>query len=255
MLTRDATSWQSVLTGLEMRVDQTMQASFDFKTPSVVVAGHWNAAILNEPGWIARNILDIPDGQGATLEGITIADKMETGQIFPQKNIWLFDDYGMGCTGQRVELYVRNIKKLEAIYLFMKKLIELLPHTPIGAVGLNFKACIDNEDQNIFELVDTDETFDSFGAVGNWFRREKIDIKEKDMIKEGKSGSFSTVLNLSRNVTRESVEIDFNYHTPVDSMKTLSAYSDSCPIDHWFKHAGRVLNTVYSLNQLEETYF
>lgn len=232
-----------------------MQASFDFKTPSVVVAGHWNVAILNEPGWIARNILDIPDGKGATLEGITIADKMETGQIFPQKNIWLFDDYGMGCAEQRVELYVRDIERLDAVYSFMEKLIDLLPHTPVGGVGVNFKVRVEDEGQSILELAETCEVFDSFGAVENRLRREKIDLKGKDMIKEGRDGQFSTVLNLSRNVNTTSAEIDFNYHTPVDSTKTLSAYSDSGPIVHWFEHANRVLNTVYSLNQAEKTYF
>ena len=50
-------------------------------------------------------------------------------------------------------------------------------------------------------------------------------------------------------------EINFNYHTLVDSTKALSAYSRACPISHWYTHAKRVLDKVYSLGNTETSYF
>lgn len=232
-----------------------MQASFDFKMPLVVVAGHWNTAILDEPGWVARNLQGTPEGQETELGGVVIGDQLGPNQFFPQKKVWLFDGYGLGCAEQRVEFYTLDVEKFESIYSCVEKLVNLLPHTPISAVGVNFKVRITDEIQDLARTLETDECLESYGRVESQARNEKIDLKSEDRIKEDDNGLFYTILNLSRSVNGKAAEISFNYHTLVDSTKALSAYSGACPISHWYEHAQRVLGEVYSLDETESNYF
>ena len=238
-----------------MWVDQTMQANFDFKMPLVVVAGHWNTAILDEPGWIARNLQGTPEGEETELGGVVIGDQLGPNQFFPQKRVWLFDGYGLGCAEQRIEFYTLDVEKFETIYSCVEKLVNLLPHTPISAVGVNFKVRVADEIQDLARMLETDEFLESFGLVNSQVRNEKIDLKDEDRIREDGSGVYYTILNLSRSVNGKAAEINFNYHTLVDSTKALSAYSGACPISHWYTHAKRVLDKVYSLGTTENSYF
>ena len=232
-----------------------MQASFDFRVPVVVITGHWNMAILDDPRWIAQNILDIPEGRTAELKGFMISDRLETKQLFPRKHIWLFDDYGFGCAEQRIEFYTRDIEGLDTVYACLDKMIDLLPHTPVSALGVNFKVRIEDEDYyGLSDRVETKEEFSSVGVAESQMRKEKIDLWDRDTISEANSGRFPTVLNLSRNVSKMHTEIDFNYNTLIDSMKTLSVYSGCRPVGHWYEHAGRVLKDVYDLSKTENTY-
>lgn len=96
---------------------------------NVVVVGAWNVAILN-PEWLGKNVfgtdqvkLEIPVGGHplaflrVTGDGVRIITAPDKVQFSP------------------VEVTTETLTKVEAT---VGKLLDLLPHTPVAAIGANF---------------------------------------------------------------------------------------------------------------------
>lgn len=232
-----------------------MAASIDFKHPSMVVVGHWNAAILNEPGWVAKNILGVPEGQQIDLNAVLVGKEVGQGQVAPEKQIWLFEAFGLACDGQRMEMFTRDIDNLQPLYDAVAKLAELLPHTPTRAVGVNFNAQISGDVAAITPAFETKEVFDVFGNLLSQDRTDTIDIVNDDLLEIGVVGKQKTALNLSRKTDFNSAEVKFNYHTQLGGMEALAAFASANPIAHWREHAMRLLADVYDIDDVSVVYF
>lgn len=232
-----------------------MAAAIDFKNPAIVIVGHWNSAILNEPGWIAKHLLDVPDGQQIDLQAIVVGNQIGPSHVAPEKQIWLFDQYGICCTGQRLEIYTRDIDNLEPLYLALSKIALKLPHTPIRAIGINFNVKVNGEFAAITSLLETKESFDLLGAIRTVERTDSIEIGNENLIEIDGVGRVQTTLNLARKSDFNQVEINFNYHSLVQGIEIVDGFVGGNPISHWREHATTILRDCYDLAEVTAEYF
>lgn len=232
-----------------------MATSIDCKNPSLVVVGHWNAAILSEPGWIAKNILDIPEGEQVDLNAVIVGNHIGPAQVSAEKQIWLFDTFGLACTGQRLEVFSRDIEDRQPLYDAVSKLTELLPHTPARAIGSNFSVKVEGDISPITPVFETEEVFDAFGQTMTQDRSDSIEILEDDLIEVTGVGKLPTALNLTRKTDFKTVEMNFNYHLQISGMDMLAGLIGVDPIGHWRDHMMRVLSDCYGIDEVEYAYF
>ena len=114
---------------------------------TVVLAGAWNTQIF-QPDWVARQIF------GAESVELQIA---LTPSVLNLR--YIAADATLVVHGERLIFGAKHPTKegLSACELYANKVIELLPHTPISAIGVNFAFMQDapsDEFVRIFDLVD-----------------------------------------------------------------------------------------------------
>ncbi|WP_299960341.1 hypothetical protein [uncultured Roseobacter sp.] len=232
-----------------------MAATIDCKNPSLVIVGHWNAAILNEPGWIAKNILEVPEGTQIDLSAVVVGNQVGPNQVSAEKQIWLFETFGLACTGQRLELFSRDIENRQPLYEAVARLTNLLPHTPARAVGTNFDVQVTGDISPITPAFETEEVFDTFGKIMTQDRSDGFEIFNDDLMELNGVGKVPSALNLTRKTDFKTVEMSFNYHLPIAGMESLSTLLGADPIGHWRDHALRVLSDCYGIDAVEYAYF
>lgn len=153
-----------------------MPTELDLRSPTIVLVGRWNDAILNEPGWVARYLLDLPEG--TPLEVGTFA-RQENG--VPISHVWSFGTFAMSCVGVRLELF-QTSKSFTDLYDILNKLVTLLPHTPVSGLGINFKISSDEEIGISSERLETKEMLDSLGAAKAIERIENLKLENDEQL-------------------------------------------------------------------------
>ena len=105
---------------------------------TLVLAGAWNPAILS-PNWIGRHVLRLPPGNAFQVEMVLPVQgqggasrfSFEGISITPAQEALIFhispDDAGMVAKSFDVA----------------KRILEMLPHTPVAAMGVNFSYQVD----------------------------------------------------------------------------------------------------------------
>lgn len=231
-----------------------MQAKLDLTNATLVVAGQWNDAILTEPGWLARHILGVPEGQELQLETVIIGNQVAPGQLAPQKQIWLFEKFGISCSDQRLELYSRDIDDCQAMYEAIGSIAEKLPHTPVKAIGVNFMFQLSGDLAATVPLLETKETFDALGAIRAQERTDSIQLANESLFEIADTGKIQTILKLSRKTDFEAAEVRFNYHMRLDSLELLPKWAEAKPILHWWEHAIEVMKNTYGPEEFAAEY-
>ena len=102
--------------------------------PTLVFAGAWNPAVF-QPGWLAKNVHGIPVGAEVRVDEVTV---VEEGHA--QKKINYMQALGILVSQTRLEIYPTAIddQYLKTTEEKVAKILELLPHTPLSAFGVNF---------------------------------------------------------------------------------------------------------------------
>jgi hypothetical protein len=105
----------------------------DLRMPTVVLAGAWNPAIF-QPGWIARHVFGVPAGAEIKVTAV----QMLIGQ--QQKLVTYIRDVGFAVSSNRLEIFAveGSESAFKAAEETTARIVELLPHTPISAYGINF---------------------------------------------------------------------------------------------------------------------
>jgi len=100
---------------------------------TLVLAGAFNPAILTPP-WIARNILDRPEGEQFPVQMLA--------QIagFTQLPRFSFDGLSFSPSFQNVTFFLQGLddSACERVCDVASRILRLLPHTPVIGVGFNF---------------------------------------------------------------------------------------------------------------------
>jgi hypothetical protein len=119
-----------------------MNHSIDFIDCNIViVANTFNLNILN-PVWMYKNkIFSEKDLQGATCLPVVVEVRSDNFRLHIIPDRLLFS----------IDTKYKNPKKL--IISKIGRLIELLPHTPFAAVGLNFTYHVTPSDKDIYKLT------------------------------------------------------------------------------------------------------
>lgn len=232
-----------------------MSATLDFKNPIMVIVGHWNIAILNEPGWIANHLLGYPEGQDIELQAIVAGNQVAQGQFSAEKQIWLFDQFGMSCNGQRLELFARDIGNTQPLYDLILRISEKLPHTPIMGIGVNFSFQVAGDITTVAPLLETNEALESFGMIRAMERTDSLEIVNDGLIDIPDLGRPQVSLNIARKTNFNTVDISFNYHLSLLNMDSLSKWSKVDSVSHWKQHATGLMRDCYGFENVETTYF
>lgn len=231
-----------------------MTSTLDFRSPLLVIVGHWNGAILNEPGWIARHILDVPEGQNVNLQAMLVSSGNNAVQIVPDKQIWIFDTFGMSCFGQRLEFFTKDVEQLDDLYRAARRVFEKLPHTPKSALGVNFTVSVRDDLALVTPRFDTDELFFEWGTVRSLDRTDSIELSQDHLPVLPNLGKHPVQLNISRRTDFSSAEISFNYHSAILSEDFLLKWIEGAPIDHWRTLTEKLAGELYDVAELERSY-
>jgi len=216
-----------------------MTVSLDFKNPTLVMVGNWNPSILNNPIWVAKHLMDIPEGTDIEINVAVMNDGLTTKQVH------LFDNIGVSCTESRLEFFSNSEASEEHITNAVRKICEILPHTPISAVGINFHFTLTEDDASSGSSLTTEEVLDEFGDIKILQRKDTLVIAEDAEFEVADAALPPTVLNVDRMYDFSELKVACNYHRDIDSMATLKLWAAENAITHWQSHAQELLNSCY----------
>lgn len=180
--------------------------TLNLRAPLIVVAGAFNPAIFT-PQWVATNVFDVPVGaEMSVLEVIMQPDPQSVLQLR------FIDGVALNALPNRLELYSvdGSDTAFEAVESALIKILELLPHTPIGAIGCNLLWDDTDPSSEILDLFDSAEGLEGIFAVEARHYRVAIDLDDKK-------------LNLDRLNVGSEVQYRFNYHRPFKGIDSCLA--------------------------------
>lgn len=165
----------------------------DLRKPIIVMTGIFNPAIFNPP-WMAGHLFGMPAGQ--TLN-IVVADGLGPGGAAA-----FINGVGVSVGPNRLELFAANgedatVDGVEATAL---KIVDILPHTPWGALGINFGFHDSEPPDQIEPLFVTKEKLE-----------EKFTVNERTMTTQLASEDGS-VVNIERTLNDEGFFVAINHH-------------------------------------------
>lgn len=197
---------------------------------NVVLVGAWNAAIFS-PEWAKQNlavnkeqevVLAIPMQMALaprlTVEGIN---------LYPSAQALVLD-----C----VEY---SDAALQACALKVERLAALLPHTPVSAVGVNFRFVGALEDH--LALADLFAFSDAAKIDAGAFTLSSSVVKRSYMLKD------SSILNLTIESRGGRLGIEFNFHSDIKSLAEAPAKTTYARILDYRAQAGEFMNSVYDV--------
>lgn len=159
------------------------------------MTGAFNPMIFNPP-WMAGHLFDIPSGETVN---IVIVEGLGTGGV-----ITFLNSVGISVGAARLELFAANRDQstLTAVETVAMKIVEVLPHTPFGALGTNFGFFDEEPPDQIEPLFATGEKLEELYPVTERTVRTKLAF-------EGDS-----VLTIERTLSDEGFFIAINHHFP-----------------------------------------
>lgn len=189
-----------------------MALNLDLRQPTIVIAGAFNPAIF-ERNWIAKHLLEIPTGSVVQAAEVIVGDSF--GNV---RSLIYVNGIAIAASMERLEFFVSKYDNDSAGVLenAAKRLVEVLPHTPIGALGVNFHFVDDEAPASVTDLFDTPEQLE--GEYPILLRQLGSQLKL-----DGKR-----VLNLKRSLQGDSFVVDFNFHYPKTETEDFLPYLDGC---------------------------
>jgi hypothetical protein len=197
----------------------------------IVVAGNWNVSIFN-PNWVSENIFDKAEVQ---------VEFPLTPGLSPR---YTRDGVSVFLQGERLNLCPEqaNDQCLKAVEDKAKRILDLLPHTPVNAVGINF----------IYKETDPKP---GLSAMFNFQDTGRLDVLGfNTQVREiGRQLAWNAgMLNLTMRISNAgSILFNFNYHEQVAS--TVEAANAIAGQVVSLEHKSRtLLDKLYGGDQQEE---
>jgi hypothetical protein len=213
-----------------------MALTLDLRSPLLVLVAQFNPAIFEFP-WIAKHILEADEG--AAVQALEVI--MQLGSV--GMRLQFFEGVAINVQPGRTDFLVQNgdAASFKAVEDRLTKLLAVLPHTPVAAIGCNFRFNDPQPPQNIIDLFDTPE-----GLEGEF----NIKSRQSTTQLEVEGG----VLNFSRTLSDAGCDFSFNYHRDeTDAQK----YADFVPgmVQAHLDHAAHLLNTTFGYGAFEKVGF
>lgn len=204
-----------------------MTLTLDIRTPIIVLVADFNAAIFN-PEWVAEHLFGHKEG-----------DEISTLEIVAQNGANLLplsfvDGVSVNVGDGRSDIWALNgepetIERVEAVLL---KMLEVLPHTPLTAIGCNVVYSDDDAPKAILEMFDTAEGLEAEGVLST--RHLGVQLQREDH-----------VLNFTRVLTASDARFSFNYHRSESDPAEYAKYVPGL-INRCFEHSRAFLKTYYA---------
>jgi hypothetical protein len=175
---------------------------------TIVVVGNWNVSIFN-PGWVGKNIFDsktvtLEVGIGPELPRRLIVDDVI---VIPQSSRLMVTPNKIDNT---------TLKRMEDAVC---KILELLSHTPVSAVGVNFG----------FRIKPLAGSFSNIPALlAEELASEGLSIESHEIKwTVGHESTRKTILNLSVQIGTDEALIKFNFHSDTENTaKAIESIKD-----------------------------
>ena len=202
--------------------------------PTLVLTGAWNPSIFS-PAWLARYLFGYGEGQEAQIAQL-LAVQGET----PRQTLYL-RNIGFHAEQTRVELFANSIdsaylSRLEGVLL---KLIETLPHTPMGSLGVNFRFYENAAADSILAKLDTLENLsDHYKIISSHYRTTLSFDEHSQCLVE-------------RSTSNDDLRVDFNYHFEKFADVKEKSTVVSGIVQSRLRHALHFMNTIYDLDGYE----
>jgi len=164
---------------------------------SLVTAGKWNRYILN-PGWIGKNLFN--------EEEVKVEFPVNNPDLPPRYTT--SDNIIFVPATHRTNFIAQSPYSNEMLIKICKmnrKLMEILLHTPITAIGANFGF---EEKSEKFRYLDLFKFSDSNTLADNDYIANISNLKRQFELEKG-------LLNFTISYNEETVKFDFNFHYQV----------------------------------------
>lgn len=180
------------------------------------VAGAWNPAIVT-PQWIAKEALGKPAGdpfQVSVQLPIGIGGNPLTGPAIPQR--FTFEGLSFIVSFDTLQFYFSDDDGAALAFRTAARAMEVLSHTPVFALGVNFGYLID---------APNDLARQSFGCID--LAAEQVEqLEHASVVQRSWTAALKLtdhVLNVTCTGTREMVQFELNHHYDVSGGAAASA--------------------------------
>jgi hypothetical protein len=199
-------------------------------TWSIVINGHWNRMIFT-PNWIGKKIF-----KSDKVE--YLVSMMPTAPVVYQK-----DDLRIAISEEKLIITLLKLNRtcMEEAEAKAIKILELLYHTPVSAIGVNFGFTEESPSRPLLDLFAYRDNAD----IGT----QKWDISQNKLTRCLK-GSDNKLLNLTLSFDGSKVDFDGNFHQSVKSAKKGAAVIKGCT-DVMYGQFMKLLKEVYGLSWQE----
>lgn len=204
----------------------------DLRKPTYVLVGAWNPAIFRD-AWIAKHVFGVEAGTEIELR-ILQEHAEPSGE--PLRTVRYFGPLGLSFTANRIEFFLDQADKAPELEAACQRLCDTLPHTPLGAIGINFHFDkLDPPPELLDMLATKDELNQHYGIESE---RHQFAIPLED-----------AVLNFTWETKGAKCSFSFNYHQTINSSLATLKAKLSGSFEKRLAHAKELLATVYSLNE------
>jgi hypothetical protein len=202
----------------------------DLRRPTLVVAGAWNPAIL-QPGWIAQHVFGVPVGSKVTAK---IAQMVVDEQ---PKKIFYLNDVGFAVSSNRLELFAVGVEEsaFNAVENAATQIVELLPHTPISAYGIDFYFAEEQASSQLLKMIGGRDALETRFDVARETVTSRINLED------------TLQLNIRRQAEKSTASFDFNFHRSGARMDRLIK-SAGGEIKRRMEQALSLMSEVYGLS-------
>lgn len=199
---------------------------------NVIVVGAWNPAIFS-PEWAKEHL-----AQDKMLDVILAIPMMPLANMPPRLTVEGVNLYPSE-TALMLDCAEYNNASIEMCASKFQKVANLLPHTPVNAVGINFRFLGDLDDSEVladlFTFSDAGKIDSTqFGLSGTLIKRT---FKLPD----------STALNLSLDTSLGNLNVEFNFHTDIRRISEAVAKTSAEQICMARDKAVQFLRDVYNI--------
>lgn len=179
---------------------------------NIRIAGAWNPAIIT-PQWVAREVLGVTETFQVGMQVPMGFGGVTGGVMLPQRHTFLGLSMTVGFDLLEFFLPTNDDEKANLGITSAAKIMEVLSHTPVVALGINFG-------YGLTPNAQLDETFAGVDRVGEL-------VPEQTGIVVQKSWSAAVklerqVMNVSCMCNAEGVRLDFNHHFEVDCRRAAA---------------------------------
>ena len=208
------------------------EITHDLRPPLVVVVGKFNPAIFTD-FWIATELYEIRDGQEMQVTETTL--ELPNGLLL---TLTFLEGVGINFADDKIQISLVDFEEatIAKARTVLKNIFEKLPHTPVGAVGVNLRWFDGDPPQEVMDLFDTPEGFEAAFELVE--RTHRIKIMEDGF-----------VLNFSRHLTAGEAVFDFNYHRSVSSADEIVDMLSDEFIQMEFAHSKQILEKFFSYDE------
>lgn len=210
-----------------------MTLKLDTRAPIVVLIAQFNPAIF-QPIWTARQLFDKKEGED--MQVMEMIAQSGTNLI----QLRFFEGVALNVSSDRTEIFTIDgqAETLGNVETVLLKMFDVLPHTPVSAIGCNLTFVDDDPHPDLTALFETREALEGEGKLN--LRQSGVQLQMDG----------PEVLNFNRAMTDQHVRYTFNYHRPEAD---ITKYSDFVPgmIARSLAHSENFLKSYYGYDSHE----